>query len=80
MLFRSSLPKSNGYSRYLPHVCNTPSAIESQDHVKWDELTIYTVKEKKYTEDHEWIEMSADGKTCMSTLPQSPRIPRILDS
>lgn len=22
------------------------------------------VKEKKYTEDHEWIEMSADGKTC----------------
>ena len=27
------------------------------------------VKEKKYTEDHEWIEMSADGKTCMSTLP-----------
>jgi glycine cleavage system H protein len=24
------------------------------------------VKEKKYTEDHEWIEMSADGKTCTS--------------
>jgi glycine cleavage system H lipoate-binding protein len=24
------------------------------------------VKEKLYTEDHEWIEMSADGKTCMS--------------
>jgi len=23
------------------------------------------VKEKKYTEDHEWIEASADGKTCM---------------
>ncbi|KAF1352938.1 hypothetical protein EJ07DRAFT_183124 [Lizonia empirigonia] len=22
------------------------------------------LKEKKYTEDHEWIEMSADGKTC----------------
>jgi hypothetical protein len=22
-----------------------------------------TVKEKKYTEDHEWIELSADGKT-----------------
>jgi glycine cleavage system H protein len=22
------------------------------------------VKEKKYTEDHEWIEASADGKTC----------------
>jgi glycine cleavage system H protein len=25
------------------------------------------VKEKKYTEDHEWIEMSADGKTCTFT-------------
>lgn len=23
------------------------------------------MKEKKYTEDHEWIEMSVDGKTCM---------------
>ncbi|KAH7067603.1 glycine cleavage H-protein-domain-containing protein [Paraphoma chrysanthemicola] len=22
------------------------------------------LKEKKYTEDHEWIELSADGKTC----------------
>lgn len=25
------------------------------------------MKEKKYTEDHEWIEMSADGKTCTFT-------------
>jgi hypothetical protein len=25
---------------------------------------ISAVKEKKYTEDHEWIEASADGKTC----------------
>lgn len=24
----------------------------------------FAVKEKKYTEDHEWIEASADGKTC----------------
>ncbi|CAI6341223.1 unnamed protein product [Periconia digitata] len=23
--------------------------------------------EKKYTEDHEWIELSEDGKTCIST-------------
>lgn len=23
------------------------------------------MQEKKYTEDHEWIEASADGKTCM---------------
>jgi glycine cleavage system H lipoate-binding protein len=28
-------------------------------------LTGEVVKEKKYTEDHEWIEASADGKTCM---------------
>ena len=33
------------------------------------------VKEKKYTEDHEWIEMSADGKTCTSISLESPRIP-----
>jgi glycine cleavage system H protein len=31
------------------------------------------VKEKLYTEDHEWIEMSADGKTCMSiAFPACP--------
>jgi hypothetical protein len=30
------------------------------------------VKEKKYTEDHEWIEMSADGKTCMLYLLSGP--------
>jgi glycine cleavage system H protein len=35
------------------------------------------VKEKKYTEDHEWIEMSADGKTCMSMIPAfTPHTPR----
>ena len=28
------------------------------------------MKEKKYTEDHEWIEASADGKTCTFVCPR----------
>jgi glycine cleavage system H lipoate-binding protein len=27
----------------------------------------FKVKEKKYTEDHEWVEVSEDGKTGIST-------------
>jgi hypothetical protein len=55
-------PRANGYSRFLQHVC-LPAAPEEQ---LWQaKLTGEVVKEKKYTEDHEWIEASADGKTCM---------------
>ncbi|EUC49975.1 hypothetical protein COCMIDRAFT_22528 [Bipolaris oryzae ATCC 44560] len=46
-----------------------PSLIVSQ---KWQQVApkqrLFSVsaalKEKRYTEDHEWIELSADGKTC----------------
>ena len=55
-------PRANGYSRFLLHVC--PLAIPGQQ-LRQAMLTGEVVKEKKYTEDHEWIEMSADGKTCM---------------
>jgi hypothetical protein len=54
-------PLNGGCSRLAPHVSRIAWMRKAAmcNCADWGRL----VREKKYTEDHEWIELSQDGKT-----------------
>ncbi|KAH9877743.1 hypothetical protein J1614_002960 [Plenodomus biglobosus] len=52
---------ANAAKRPAPFVCARWSQVAQTQRLF---SVSAALKEKKYTEDHEWIEMSADGKTC----------------
>ncbi|CBX96466.1 similar to glycine cleavage system H protein [Plenodomus lingam JN3] len=53
---------ANAAKRPAPFVCARWAQVSQQRQRLFSVSN--ALKEKKYTEDHEWIEMSADGKTC----------------